>query len=205
MRLYNYINEEVKVENYFPFLKKKCSMAINTMKKSRKGMWRGVASAFYDDDFIRKKVRQERKPKDSFGPNSKILDQYLDTRFGWKPRSQGLFVIGNVDVAGTYGKEYLVFPVGNFKYVWNKKRADFLPYIGSRNKPENIPSKEDLIFKIENEMENFTDKDIVGGLREYHEIMIKTPEYYGIAKTWIKKNYELFEELGIDLKGWYEL
>lgn len=204
MRLNNYLTEEVKVEQYFDFLKKKCSMAVNTMKKARRPMFRGVESATYDQHLIRKKVRTNRKPKDSIPERSEYLDLVLDLKFGWKPRAQGLFVTSSFQIAQEYGMMFLVFPVGNFKYVWNTGYRDFLPVIGSRHSRAVNQSFDDWRKETpQQEIDKFTDKDIVTALRKEHEIMIKTPEYYGVSWSWIKNNYDLWvSEMGLPIGKW---
>jgi hypothetical protein len=205
MRLNNYLTEEVKVEQYFPMLKKKCSMAVNTMKKARRPMFRGVGSATFDQRFVRKKVRQDRKPKDAIPERSEYLDKILDFKFGWKPRSEGLFVTSSFQIAQEYGMMFLVFPVGNFKYVWNKGYKDFLPVIGSRysNTAVKVSFEEWRKEIPQEQIDKFTDKDIVSALRKEHEIMIKTPEYYGVSWSWIKSNYDLWvSEMELPIGEW---
>ena len=129
MRLDSFINEEINVEQYLPHIKKKCGMAIKIMISSKSLMLRGLDES---KDLVRKKVRKNRKPKDSWEEYSEFLDKELKKKFGWKPRSEGLFVSSKYMTASSYGHVHVIFPIGNFKYVWNTEMGDNLKLLGSR-------------------------------------------------------------------------
>ena len=47
-------------------------------------------------------------------------------KFKWKPRSTGVFCTGDKEQAKGYGGLATVWPIGNFKYIWNPEIRDFL-------------------------------------------------------------------------------
>jgi hypothetical protein len=192
---------EIKVEQYFPFLKKKAGKAIAAMKKAKKGMWRGILGTGLRE-FERKQVRTDRKPRDSAVDFSEMMDDYLQGTVGWRPRKEGMFLTGNRQEASRYGKMYLVFPVGNFKFVWSKKWKDTMEFFNTIkfNEPDKM---EDAIA---NEMGNFSSSDLPAALKSNNEVVVQTPEYFAIAEDWLYNNHEKLKEgLGIDLKAWNEL
>jgi hypothetical protein len=68
----------------------------------------------------------DRSPRDTSGALHKFFDQKMKEKFGWGGRSQGLFVTGSVAQALAYHDAglYMVFPVGEFKYIWSKHEQD---------------------------------------------------------------------------------
>ena len=203
MRLDNFINEEINVVQYLPYIKKKCSMAIKTMISSKSFMLRGLDES---KELVRKKVRQDRRPKDSWAEYSEFLDKELKEKFGWKPRSEGLFVTSKYMTASSYGNVYIIFPIGNFKYVWNKEVEDNLKLLGSRWADGPKPNAGLVEPRIEKAIMNndFIDNNINAALRKGHEIMIKCDEYFGISYYWLNDNEEIIKkELGNNFPtGW---
>lgn len=66
-----------------------------------------------------KMQRKDRAPKDTDKTLSKIFDEAIATVAGFKPRSEGTFAVGREDVANLYGDAFLIFPKGEFKFVWS--------------------------------------------------------------------------------------
>lgn len=193
MRLDNFVNESIKVEQYLPYIKKKCGMAIKVMLSSKKLMFRGLDTS---TDMVRKKVRKNRKPKDSWEEYSEFLDKELKEKFGWKPRSEGLFISGDYMMASSYGHVYVIFPVGNFKYIWNTEEKDNLKLIGSKWNEGPKPNAGLVEPRIERAVMNndFLDNNINAAMRKGHEIMIKCDEYFGLRYHWVENNQELVKK-----------
>jgi hypothetical protein len=131
-----------------------------------------------------KKVRTNRRPRDMGYEMQKNFDDAFKKLFGWKPRSEGLFVIGDVDVAGGYANTtlYLVFPVGKFRFLWSPEVDDMYDLPGrympdgevftSRTPAEKYP---DFVKELD-----YTDKDLCKAISSGSEIMIKCKKYHGI-------------------------
>lgn len=85
-------------------------------------------------EFIKKRVRKDRKPADMHPIIHDMLDKEFQKRFGYPARSSSLFVTGDLYIASDYGSRvYLVFPVGKYKYLWNPQVDDLYTYIGDRS------------------------------------------------------------------------
>jgi hypothetical protein len=65
-----------------------------------------------------------REPKDSSKKLHDLLDEYFKYTFGYPYRSKGVFCSAKESIAESYGQTCLIFPVGNFKYVFSKKIED---------------------------------------------------------------------------------
>lgn len=115
-------------------IKRDCKYTIQVCQKHKSFFYRGMKSS--NASHGEKTVRQDRKPKDSGEGLHKIWDEVLEDVFGWKPRSQGLFVTTDMDLAGDFGREYIVFPVGKWNYLWSKEAHDAIDML-SRTKIEN--------------------------------------------------------------------
>jgi len=110
-----------------------------------------------------------------------VLHEYLGDnlikKFGWNPRTEAIFAHpDNFNNAHYYGQKFIIFPIGEYKYVWSPKFSD--PYLVLWSKYdimqsgiENIftdsyiPKKEDL-KKLLNDIEN----------KKYEELDFENPE-----------------------------
>lgn len=115
-------------EEGIELVKKECSEIINIYKKAGRVLFRGTKSErrkpIDDDNKIYKIVpRKRRNPKDTDKETQKILDNLFNQRFGWKPRSHGIFAAG-IESASYYGTPHGFFPVNGFDYIWSPKIDD---------------------------------------------------------------------------------
>jgi hypothetical protein len=73
-------------------------------------------------------VRDNRESKDSSSAFMAMYDNYFKDRFGYKARSQSLFTFFSEHTADQYkrpaGDVYMIFPRGEFKYIWSPYIAD---------------------------------------------------------------------------------
>ncbi|MFW6129888.1 MAG: hypothetical protein ACOC56_01815, partial [Atribacterota bacterium] len=121
------------------------------------------------------KPRTNRIPRNTSLLVHDILDEKFKKKFGWKARSEGVFVVGNASEAGTYsmGEVFLFFPAGNYKYIWSPTINDLYLY---SDFIITMPEKFDKI------LESYTDKDLKKYMNNQtfycKEIMFKCNEYY---------------------------
>jgi len=69
-------------------------------------------------------VRQDRKPRDTPPMIHKMIDDWLAKRFGWHPRSGGLFCSASPSSAQDFGTPCVIFPTGKFDYLWSENIVD---------------------------------------------------------------------------------
>lgn len=79
-------------------------------------------------DFGRKKVRDDRQPKDMPSEAHEVLDDAFDNIYGWRARSAGLFCTGKISTAKSYGTAQIVFPVGAYEYLYSTNITDLYSY-----------------------------------------------------------------------------
>jgi len=124
MRFQRYIlNEEVYQSNEIAdILKKDCKPYFKEVGLDAPFLWRGQHSVTIPD--IEKIVpRKDRRPRNTPINLHKIWDNAFKKKFGWKARSEGVFVGDEFD-AVYYGRVYMFFPIGSYKYVWSEKYED---------------------------------------------------------------------------------
>jgi hypothetical protein len=69
--------------------------------------------------------RKDRKPKDLAEHYHKGMDRVFYDKFGWRPRSEGVFVTNNFVTAESYGNAVnIFFPVNGFSFVWSTIYSD---------------------------------------------------------------------------------
>lgn len=144
-------------------------------------------------DLYLKKVRQNRAPRDTHPDVSELLDELFEKKFGWKPRSQGLFCYGRraKHLAGQYGTAFAIMPMGKFKYLWNPEVRDLTVTIAKIFSQQNIKARIDHSEYSEAELDMMKPflESIVNGYRENElktairvssEIMIGCAEFAAI-------------------------
>lgn len=125
MRLHNFLNEgnDITIEKVLSDCEKYLNEFSNDIR-----LWRGVN---YSVDGIFKVIpRKDRRPKDTPLQVQNILDTHFKRRFGWKARSEGVFVSNDNNQAGEFGKYiYRFMPIGDYKYVWSPGINDLTAYL----------------------------------------------------------------------------
>lgn len=196
MRLYNYLNEsiekhleyynpteKVELKNAWEKIQKDCGPVLKELKNANDFLYRGMTRQGY---FLKKKVRTNRQPLTTSKKLHQMFDMYFKGKFGWNARSNGLFVTGSSNDAASYGpKTYMIFPIGNFKYIWSPEVGDLFIF-ASQNKltgyeAEKLPAS----IRYERTSEalddgNYTDKRLAEAINSENEIMIKTDTYYAM-------------------------
>lgn len=73
------------------------------------------------------KTHMEREPLDTPYYLHNLMDNLFEQKFGWRPRSQSVFVYGSIgkSIAHTYSDHvYSIFPIGPIKYLWSPEVND---------------------------------------------------------------------------------
>src|SRR5574343_29316 len=134
MKFLKYINEE-KPEVYqrgtdaynemIQSLKRDCKRTLEIIEAPNNLLYRGVnwKSSHKDKVFFKANVRKDRKPLSTHPTFHHIIDGLFNKIWGWKARSQGLFVSCDKTDAYYYGgreRAFYCFPCGdNWTYVWS--------------------------------------------------------------------------------------
>lgn len=182
MKLYHYLNEKYieLQEGEMDFLIDRwCQPWLKA--SSGKQVFRGISTKPENFKGI---VRKDRNPMNTPQVIQDIFDDTCKKKFGWKPRSSGLFVSGDVSQARSYGDDYAIYPIGDFKFLWSPTISDF--YIDISIISSNYEGSRDKVFKekaFQEEVKakiikSYSDKNLKKAIKSGQEIMIKCNEYY---------------------------
>jgi hypothetical protein len=114
--------------------------------------------------------RSDRIPKFTQKEVFEIFDKAFAEKFGWWARSRGIFT-GSEHVAYSYGKTYVFFPMGKYKYVWSARYQDVWHNLTHPTFWEgltDIERKKHLIgskIKAESAVKKYNNRNIKGAMR----------------------------------------
>jgi hypothetical protein len=146
MKLQRYLTEttDLILENgpeIWQKLKKECRPFLKEYKKTglvgKKVIYRGdsvrdVNTKKYSG--IREIIpRQNRRPKDMPPALHNKFDEDFNNRHGWYARSEGVFTVAKKNTAASYGKPYLFFPTGKYRYLWTPETEDLYSFADGEN------------------------------------------------------------------------
>jgi hypothetical protein len=141
-------------------------------------------------EFGIKNVRTDRRPLDTSERRHKIFDEWFERKFGWKPRSEGVFAFGekaSISEIKTYGKPCIIFPIGPIKYVWSPRVSDLyadIIYSGIKDKDDD--SIEDRILEWLDHA-GYIDQGLEDAALGNSEVMIKCSRYYAFPYEYMKQ------------------
>ena len=181
MRFKEYITEDVDKQEANERLKlilKDCKPYINILKKISFMYYflSGRRSGYGSLDFDKKKVRQNRKPKDTPEEIHQWVDKWFYEKFGIKARSQTLFCTSDRTSAHTYGKIYYIFPIGKFEVIWSKEHMDLYKRAYMDMGIERYKE-----YFLDNYQYTYTKGKPVNALKSGNEIMLYCKEYYMLS------------------------
>jgi len=196
MRLQKYIlNEEYDtIESVATMIKKDCKPYLSILRKTCGMLYRGTLKNVPSDAessngvyYFKKKPRMDRKPVDMPPLTHQTLDKLFYEKFGWKPRSEGVFVTGDRGTAAGYGKSFLFFPIGDFKYVWSPKVPDLWTWIRSHlSQRKDMSERPDLPGIVD----TYTNKNLQKCIELEYEVAIKCKEYYMVYMSFREDGQE---------------
>lgn len=208
----DYGNEIDNVIKSIRTIKKECGDIFNLYSNLEIPFFRGL-SYHHDNTSDMNKIypRTDRYPKTTNIEVHNILDEILYKKFGWKPRSEGVFCISNFKACVYYGRPYIIFPKNGFKFIVSKTTADSFDYISGGDiasiyrgefggEKFTKPEGEDLIKVIkwieENEIQYTDDnQSLKNGLIRGAECIFKCDYYYALDVSKGTLYHRLFNEL----------
>jgi hypothetical protein len=174
-----------------PILKKDCKPFLKEMKKYKGHLFfRGARYTIKDIEKI--KPRKNRKPLDTPIEIHNILGNAYKKKFGWNPRTEGVFAITDEFSAELFGNVHYFFPIGNYKYLYNPKIPDLTVFFEDENVIEFKKRHEyDYIEDYEKQKEKLESlvNEIVNNSKEKNlyeskgtEVSFKCKEYYLLSR-----------------------
>ena len=194
MKFQNYIIEEEEGLNfYIPKIQRECKPFIRDIKGASGTLYR-LESRNRDKPIWKKPVRKDRRPLDTTEEIHKAMDNLFLKEFGWRARSQGLFCWARMFSHPAFGMK-LVFPVGNYEYLWSDKVEDLWNALASA--PGMEPEKNVEYFK--KHFLNSYHKDKIKMAMKYENEMMVKCDYAYIIKQELMEQVD--ERLGLNWQG----
>jgi hypothetical protein len=180
MRLENYIAErssrEMTRDDIIKIIKSDCRPFLRKLDKNRiRLLYRGTQHWLGDFNTIKKFIpRKHRKPSDMNELDHEMLNKSFYKKFGWKPRSEGVFCTGSSGTASGYGNDYIFFPIGDFEFVWSPTIDDLYDYTHTRKPIGSIFLKD---FYDET-VDKYINSGLATAIAKRYEIMVRCNSYY---------------------------
>lgn len=131
-------------------------------------------------------VRKDRKSLSTPDVYHQAIEGWLQGEFGVAGRTGSVFVYGERSAMHTedYGQPYIIFPRGEFKFLWSPVVGDLYDVLIMEFGPAfklgrtDEVSPEDITRYVKSLQ--YTDRDFNLALQSGNEIMIECDEYYAI-------------------------
>ncbi len=171
-------------------------------------LYRGMRERFAPDA-VMKYVRQNRRPLTTNKGVHVAADEFFESKFGVKFRSQSIFAVGDENVASYYGDLYAVFPLDEVKMCWSEMVQDMTHYVqqqlghvekdGKRVHASEVLSDEklgDRAFQILSNTDYTVNDESIkkryfSRLFKSHEMMIHCEDYVAVRQEFLPKVLEL--------------
>jgi hypothetical protein len=129
----NYITEvrksEIEMSNILYLIRKNCGPYLKQLRNSPDFLWRGRYNA--PTEVMTEIVPiKNREPKDTPVDVHNMLDDIFMDKWKWRARSDSVvFCYGSKSQVKSYGSPNLVFPIGNFSFLWHPTIDDLYMYL----------------------------------------------------------------------------
>lgn len=143
-------------------------------------LYRGLGFDSDNNNILRKKVRlHDRRPMSTAQIKHERYNEFFEVMFG-EPFRNSLFVSGNEDMAKFYGEPYVIFPIGDFDWVWSTAIEDIAMDITWANVGAwvNIPPGQKEVDEKLGSLNYTINSNFLGAIESGNEIMIRCKEYY---------------------------
>lgn len=136
-RLFESVANAKKKKDFLTLLHgilKDCQPFIKEMMKDGEQNFLYSGRGIKMDLWFEGKIRSDRVPKDTNPELHSDLNDFFQKKFGYPVRSSSMFTTVNKHMAQNYGNgnAYIIFPKGNYKYVWSPEIRDLYVHINNR-------------------------------------------------------------------------
>jgi len=170
-------------------IRKDCKQYLNENPEPiYNALYRGIGGhkkKYIMPNLIKKNVRLgNRDPADMPTYLHMEINQYFKDYHG-APFRNAMFCTGSDVEASGYGAEFVIFPIGNFEYIWSPKIDDLWTAYDSFTTAlgVNLSSGTALYDKFVDDVVYNADwetTNLIEAISSKHEIMIRCKSYYGI-------------------------
>lgn len=130
MDFLNFMKKDDSEREIVQFIKDNCKPYLKETK-GKLFLWRGYKKNIKEYTTLKSKTRT--KSKFSSQELFIAIDDTFESIFGWRPRSESIYVSNSYSMAKAYGLPYLFFPIGVYKYIWSPTIKDLYEYGVDKN------------------------------------------------------------------------
>jgi hypothetical protein len=152
-------------------------------------LWRGTEKRVKDIKIFT--PRTDRRPRDTDEEVHKYVDDYFNTVHGWKARSMGVFTTNNRYSTKQYGRPYVFFPIGKYKYLWNPEVKDLKAYMPDQVSDFGFDVVAEGIMRV---VEGYKNTNLKQATVRDSEVMFLCKSYY-LVDSGGPNLYQQLEEL----------
>jgi hypothetical protein len=195
MKLQDYlIEQEEGLEYFIPKIQADCKPFLKDIRNAAGSLFRNDTKN-RNKPVWKKVTRTDRQPLDTHPDIHKALDDWFLKKFGWRARSAGLFCWPLKFTTDWVQGKWLVFPAGNYKYIWSNKVDDLWSSVGGIS----ITGIQDNVdYFMKHFSDSYTDKNIKKSVIWGNEIMIDC-KYSYLARVELME--PLNEALSLNWQG----
>lgn len=191
--LIHFLTEQQTTEQQWAYqIANDCKPAIDRASGPQAySLYRGIETR---KDFLHKQVRTERQPRDTDQKIHRAMDEWFYENFGTRYRSNSIACTGDRVSTADYGNSYLVFPIGQFDFIWSPQLHDvgaevegkvvklIGPFATKHQAWENVDFQS-VKQAVQQVMEDviFWESKLPQAIADGNEIMVHTKEYYAVA------------------------
>ena len=193
MKLQDYlIEQEEGLAHFIPKIQAECKPFLKDIRNA-------AGSLFRDDTKNRNKpvwkkvTRTDRAPLDTPKELHDLIDNWFLKEFGWKARSNALFCWPLRFNSGFVPNKWLVFPAGNYKYVWSSEVDDLWSHTTGGNGLDRVFTNFINYYGT-----TYTDKNLKKSMLYETEVMVNC-KYSYLARAELME--PLNEALGLNWQG----
>lgn len=203
---------ELDENNVWDFIQKNCKQYLKENPDwMTRPLYRGMS---YRGDIQVKNIRSDRQPTDSNRFFHKLYDEaFIENGYALN-RTNSIFCTGDREMAYKYGEAYVIFPMGNFAFVYSPTVKDL--YLFSKtfyrrgflkfdNENEKILTTDDLTEFLRNKSSADKLRDGPFSLRELMAWLDENVYTFGTFMAHTPNDLEeLFDRLGFDRQYFYQ-
>jgi len=164
-------------------IKRDCKPYLKDIKRiDNYRLYRGMKHI--QDAFSKRKIRlNDRTPTDTPQIIHDAINNYFNDAFG-APFRNAMFCSGDYGEIQEYGEGYVIFPIGNYEFVWSPNIED-LYKIWDEYQPE-FPDDVDAYKRmaadfVEREIvDKYTNRHMTKAIESGNEVMVRCNEYYAV-------------------------
>lgn len=178
-----FLTEEYTPENMVEAIARDCQPYLNEVNfvdnKGTAKLFRGMKG---NSMVLKKQTRINRQSLAMPEKEKEILDDAMMQVFGYPFRSKVAFTSGNSRRVELFGSAYIIFPIGNFTYLWSPEVDDLNENDEWTQMYKQNEINHDSVVKFLKERNYMKDKNLIEAIDSGNEVMIGTEEYYAIDK-----------------------